>query len=92
MPASSTCSTEITSQPLCTIDDEGIFHGMVLFFPLYFSWCSVASWGRWTRRSVPAIMQSTATQSARVCSRFFGSLSGSVWAFPHAIFKTRLRV
>lgn len=92
MHTSSTCSTAITSQPLFTIDDEDIFHGMVFFFPLYFSCCSVASCGRWTQRSVPSRMQSTATQRARVCSRFFGSLSGSVCAFPHAMFKTMLRV
>src|SRR6266516_3958466 len=87
MDASSKCLTEIANQTLFNIDDQVVFHRMVFFLPLYFSCCSVASCGRWTRRSVPSMIKSTDTQSARVCSRFFGSLSGNAWAFPNAIFK-----
>ncbi len=88
--ASSKCATEIAYKTLFNIDDEVIFHGMVFFLPLYVSCCSVASVGRWTRRSVPSIMKSTDTQRASVCARFFGSLAGHACAVPNAMCKTVL--
>jgi hypothetical protein len=88
--AASKRPTEIAYQTLFKINNEVIFHRVRFFLPLYFSFCSVASCGRWIRRSVPSMMKSTATQHARICSRFFGSLSGNACALPNAIFKTRL--
>lgn len=91
MDASRKGLTEIAYQTLFNIDDEIIFYSMVFFLPLYCSFCLGASWGRWTRRSVPSMMKSTDTQRASVCSRFLGSRLGNACAFPHAIFKTRRR-
>src|SRR5262249_11004808 len=88
--ASSICLTEVAYTTLFNINNEIIFHRMVFFLPLYFSFCSVGSCGRWMRRSVPSMMKSTDTQSARVCARFFGSLAGKACASPSAICKTVL--
>src|SRR5215510_13884022 len=81
-------ATEVAYQTLFNINNKVIFHRVVFFLPLYFSFCSIGSWGRWMRRSVPSMMKSTDTQSASVCSRFCGSLSGKTCAFPNAILKT----
>ena len=68
---SSKCATEIAYKTLFNIDDEVIFHGMVFFFPLYFSCCSIVSFGRWTQRSVPSMMKSTATECQNVFQIFW---------------------
>ena len=92
MDASSKGLAEIAHQTLFKINNEVIFYGMRFFLPLYFSCCSVVSCGRWMRRSVPSIMQSTDRHKASVCSRFFGSLTGNAWASPSAMCKTILSV
>jgi hypothetical protein len=89
---SSPCLTEVAYKMLFNINNEIIFHRVVFFLPLYFFCCAVGSCGRWMRRSVPSMMKSTDTQSASVCSRFFGSLSGKACASPSAICKTVLSV
>jgi hypothetical protein len=90
--ASSLWWTEVAYTTLFNIHKEIIVHRMVFFLPRYFSLCSVGSGGRWMRRSVPSMMQSTDTQSARVCARFFGALAGKARASPRAMCKTVLRV
>src|SRR5215510_4800324 len=92
MDASSISMTEVAYTTLFNIHNEIIFHRVVFFLPLYFSFCSVGSCGRWMRRSVPSMMKSTDTQRASVCSRFFGSRSGKACASPSAMCKTVLRV
>src|SRR4029453_3052117 len=78
MHAASNRPTARTHETLFTSNHEVIFHGVGFFLPLYFSFCSMVSCGRWRRRAVPSMMKSTATQSAKVCSRCFGSLAGTM--------------
>src|SRR2546428_241472 len=58
MHASSNSPTAIAHEPLFKINNEGVFHGVRFFLPLYFSCCSMAFCGRWIRRSVPSMMKS----------------------------------
>jgi len=92
MDAASQGWPERASQTLCTLDDEVVVHGVVVFLPLDFSGGAVGACGRWLRRSVPAIIHSPATQSARVCARVFGSLAGNACASPSAMGPRVLRV
>jgi hypothetical protein len=85
--ASSPGAPESAYKTLCHSADEVLCHGMGFVLPRYVAWCAVASGGRWTRRSVPAMRQSTDTQRARVCARFCGSLAGNAGAVPHALCK-----
>src|SRR5262249_49437750 len=55
--ASSIGMTEVAYMALFNIHHEIIFHRVVFFLSLYFSFCSVGSCGRWMRRSVPSMMQ-----------------------------------
>ena len=83
MPTAMIRVTEVAHEPFLHSHHEVIVHRM-RFFPLSGVFGFSAPVGRRVRRSVPSMMTSTETQSARIDSRFCGCRSGKSLGSPSA--------